>query len=279
LHPGTGNSVVLSDKLQRWTATLYCFVGEWGDPSGLIYRRARYYLPRAGIFTARDPFPGVATLPVTLQPYLYAAGNPVRYTDPSGQFIFLPLLAVAAVGGLIGGVGYYALQTNFNHNSCSRWDWKEAVFWGGVGTGLGALLGTGIFIGSWLWATYGPVITTASVGTSTSAPLTLSEKRSYWSKMYDVFLRVYPRFQKFVGTGKLSMHHRIPLQWSHLFPGVDPNRISNLYAVPLSIHQRIITPAWNAFAQANPLPSAAQVMSFAIEMDKVITEFINHIPE
>jgi hypothetical protein len=85
-----------------------------------------------------------------MQPYLYAAGNPLRYTDPSGKFIFLALLAVAAVGGLVGGVGYYALQTYFNHDPCARWDWKDAVFWGGVGTGLGALLGVGIYGGWWV---------------------------------------------------------------------------------------------------------------------------------
>jgi RHS repeat-associated protein len=71
---------------QGSAATPYGYAGEWED-GGLIYLRARYYLPQAGIFTARDPFPGVTTLPVTLQPYLYAAGNPLRYTDPSGRFI------------------------------------------------------------------------------------------------------------------------------------------------------------------------------------------------
>jgi RHS repeat-associated protein len=70
------------------TDTPYGFTGEWGD-GGLIYLRARYYLPQAGIFTARDSFPGVTTLPVTLQPYLYAAGNPLRYTDPRRVFNIL----------------------------------------------------------------------------------------------------------------------------------------------------------------------------------------------
>jgi RHS repeat-associated protein len=55
---------------QGSAATPYGFSGEWGDASGLIYLQARYYLPQAGIFTTRDPFPGFTTLPVTLQPYL-----------------------------------------------------------------------------------------------------------------------------------------------------------------------------------------------------------------
>jgi hypothetical protein len=114
----------------------------------------------ACIFTARDPFPSLTRLPVTLQPYLYAAGNPLHYTDPSGRFIFLPLLAVAAAGGLLGGIGYYALQTNFNHDPCARWEWKDAVFWGGVGTGLGALFGSGIA----LWMSATAATTVATVG-------------------------------------------------------------------------------------------------------------------
>ena len=97
---------------QGSAATPYGFSGEWGDASGLLYLRARYYLPQAGIFTARDPFPGVIRLPVTLQPYLYAAGNPLRYTDPSGKFIFLALLAVAAVGGLVGGWSWLLCPAN-----------------------------------------------------------------------------------------------------------------------------------------------------------------------
>jgi RHS repeat-associated protein len=140
---------------QGSAATPYGFTGEWGDASGLLYLRARYYLPQAGIFTSRDPFPGFTTLPVTLQPYLYAAGNPLRYTDPSGKFIFLALLAAAAVGGLIGGVGYYGLQLYFNHDPCARWNWKDAVFWGGVGTGIGALLGVGTYGGWWVGAQLG----------------------------------------------------------------------------------------------------------------------------
>jgi RHS repeat-associated protein len=92
---------------QGTAASSYSYAGEWGDASGLIYLRARYYLPQAGIFTARDPFSGVTRLPVTLQPYLYAAGNPLRYTDPSGEII--PFLVAAGLGGLIGGV----LDRNF----------------------------------------------------------------------------------------------------------------------------------------------------------------------
>lgn len=115
----------------------------------------------------------------------------MRYTDPSGQFIFLPLLAVAAVGGLVGGVGYYALQMYFNHDPCARWEWKDAVFWGGIGTGLGALLGVGIYGGWWVgvqagWWGYG----------------SLAIARDYGIKSYD-YLR------NNVQVSGLRVHHLV----------------------------------------------------------------------
>lgn len=60
---------------------------------------------------------------------------------------------MAAAGGTLGGVGYYAIQTAMN--PCVEWNWGEAAFWGGVGTGLGALLGTGIYGGWWVGLQFG----------------------------------------------------------------------------------------------------------------------------
>ncbi|MEW6649960.1 MAG: RHS repeat-associated core domain-containing protein, partial [Chloroflexota bacterium] len=69
--------------------------GEWSDtsaslsagPTGLLYLRARYYAPQWGQFLTRDPFPGLLTHPATQAPYPYALNNPLRYTDPSGEFV------------------------------------------------------------------------------------------------------------------------------------------------------------------------------------------------
>jgi RHS repeat-associated protein len=144
---------------QGSAATPYGFTGEWGDASGLIYLRARYYLPQAGIFTTRDPFPGFTTLPVTLQPYLYAAGNPLRYTDPSGEII--PFLVAAGLGGLIsGGIDLGAQLLAMHPQSlsqalrCVNWGEVGIAFVGGAVAGLTgftifgattALLGSGFF--------------------------------------------------------------------------------------------------------------------------------------
>lgn len=48
------------------------FAGEYHDPTtGWQYLRARWYNPAIGRFTQGDPFPGVASLPLTQNPYVY----------------------------------------------------------------------------------------------------------------------------------------------------------------------------------------------------------------
>ena len=105
----------------------YSFTGEWQDPTGLIFLRARYYDPATGRFISKDPVRGIATLPQTLNPYTYAVNNPIRYTDPSGEIIPL-LVAGGVVGGVIGGSLYAITHTN-------------NFSWGGLG---GAMVGGAI---------------------------------------------------------------------------------------------------------------------------------------
>jgi RHS repeat-associated protein len=48
------------------------------------YMHARYYRPLLGRFLSPDPHKGKALAPGTWNRYAYVAGNPLRYTDPSG---------------------------------------------------------------------------------------------------------------------------------------------------------------------------------------------------
>jgi RHS repeat-associated protein len=63
----------------------YGFTGEWTDGSGLVHLRARYYEPQNGMFFVKDPLPGDVQKPSTMNPYQYAADNPLINSDPSGQ--------------------------------------------------------------------------------------------------------------------------------------------------------------------------------------------------
>ncbi|MBF6611887.1 MAG: SBBP repeat-containing protein [Chloroflexi bacterium] len=61
-------------------STPFGYTGQYTDnESGLLYERARYYDPQTQQFISRDP-----AVERTGQPYGYAYGNPVNYTDPSG---------------------------------------------------------------------------------------------------------------------------------------------------------------------------------------------------
>jgi RHS repeat-associated protein len=64
--------------------TPFGFTGEYTDDNELLYLRARYYAPNAGIFTTLDPFEGLHQRPMSLNGYSWVEGNPIMNTDPSG---------------------------------------------------------------------------------------------------------------------------------------------------------------------------------------------------
>jgi RHS repeat-associated protein len=67
------------------------FAGEYLDPSnGLYYLQARWYDPATGKFLSLDP-----AVIQTSQPYLYAGGDPLNESDPSGQLTLAQILAAS----------------------------------------------------------------------------------------------------------------------------------------------------------------------------------------
>ena len=67
------------------TENHYLYTGEYYDGvSDLYYLRARYMSTSTGTFISMDTYEGSIYDPDTLHKYLYANGNPVMYTDPSG---------------------------------------------------------------------------------------------------------------------------------------------------------------------------------------------------
>ncbi|MDR3741722.1 MAG: RHS repeat-associated core domain-containing protein [Terracidiphilus sp.] len=68
------------------TPNNYLYRGEMYDSDlGRYYLRARYYNPLTGRFMSRDPEDGIPTDPKTLHKYMYAGGDPVNATDPTGK--------------------------------------------------------------------------------------------------------------------------------------------------------------------------------------------------
>ncbi|MFD7516946.1 RHS repeat-associated core domain-containing protein [Streptomyces niveus] len=109
----------------------YRFAGAFADPTGLYKMGARYYDRNLGRFTQPDPS-GQDT-----NAYLYAGGDPVNNTDPTGLWTAWDTVAtgVAAValvtaipaGGasltVIGGIGLAVSQTGFvSATACGVYD-------------------------------------------------------------------------------------------------------------------------------------------------------------
>jgi RHS repeat-associated protein len=97
-------------------SSTFGFTGEQTDTNGLVYLRARYYAPSIGSFLSRDPVEGVAGRSMSRNGYAYAEGNPVNYTDPSGEFPFLFAGLALLAGGLTFGGLPAALEWRIAHD-------------------------------------------------------------------------------------------------------------------------------------------------------------------
>ena len=64
----------------------YGYTGEQQDASGLVYLRARYYNPNDGRFMSRDTWGGDENRPMSMNRWMYASGNPIRFIDPTGHY-------------------------------------------------------------------------------------------------------------------------------------------------------------------------------------------------
>ena len=64
------------------------FTGQKSDASGLLYYNARYYDPSLDTFISPDTVVPNAGLVIDYNRFLYARGNPFKYTDPSGHCAF-----------------------------------------------------------------------------------------------------------------------------------------------------------------------------------------------
>ncbi len=64
------------------------FTGQKADGTGLLYYNARYYDPALGTFISPDSLAPDAEMVIDYNRFLYARGNPLKYSDPTG---YIPL--------------------------------------------------------------------------------------------------------------------------------------------------------------------------------------------
>jgi|GEM_PF-4554945 len=132
------------------------YAGEYTDPSGLVYLRARYMNPALGVFLSKDPFAGWTQRVMSRNGYTYAEGNPVNFTDPSGEFIFGPWgaliggVAGAAIGGLLSWGFAEGIYLRAERGDCGC-PLKEKV----REMGKAAFIRRAVIEGVWMGATFG----------------------------------------------------------------------------------------------------------------------------
>ena len=141
------------------------YIGEYSDnESGLSYLNARYYDPERGQFLSQDSVylslgsgidkrEQVALLDPQMQnSYAYARNNPVKHTDPDGEFIPLLVAAYLGVQVTLSAWDIYSTYETFQDPNSSDTAkalafgltfWGVVDPWGGGYTGAGKAIGKG----------------------------------------------------------------------------------------------------------------------------------------
>ncbi len=130
------------------TITRFGYAGQYTDPTGLIYLRARYYDPTSAQFLTIDPLQAT-----TYNPYGCTGGNPLQFTDPSGLDWYNPMSwdqgtletfsnGVAAFGDTITFGGTKAIRDLIDYQAgyTDTVDYCSTAYSWGQATGVAAML-------------------------------------------------------------------------------------------------------------------------------------------
>ncbi len=75
-------------------------------------------------------------------------------------------------------------------------------------------------------------------------PNALKSTEALQREAQKIFFRANPRL-----AGKAEVWHRVPLEWRRLFPKMNPNRLSNLIALPNQAQHNKATSMWKKFRE------------------------------
>ncbi|MFL5296517.1 MAG: hypothetical protein ACJ798_09070 [Phenylobacterium sp.] len=74
-----------------------------------------------------------------------------------------------------------------------------------------------------------------------------------------------------------EVHHSDPLEWAHLKPNADPNRLANLWGLRGEAHD-IATRAWADFTRGlkGRIPTQAELMQPKLRIDRMVEPYLRH---
>jgi RHS repeat-associated protein len=121
----------------------------------IINMNGRLYDPVIARFFSPDKYVANSSFTQDFNRYTYARNNPLRYTDPSGEFVWIPLV-VGAIIGAVQGVIQGAMIAS--QKGATGGEFAKYFFAGfGIGAGIGALTG-------WAGGALTPALGAAGIG-------------------------------------------------------------------------------------------------------------------
>ncbi|MBI4129973.1 RHS repeat-associated core domain-containing protein [Candidatus Roizmanbacteria bacterium] len=107
------------------TNSKYLFTGQEKDAeTGLYYYGARYYDSHIQRFAQPDPLLPDPYDPQQLNRYAYVRNNPLKYTDPSGNFIFIPAALYVGAVAVSSWATAIASSPDFEQDIAG---WQESI--------------------------------------------------------------------------------------------------------------------------------------------------------
>ncbi|SOU86467.1 membrane hypothetical protein [Tenacibaculum dicentrarchi] len=101
----------------------------------LIHMNGRMYDAKLGRFLSPDNYIQEPFSTQSFNRYGYVWNNPLKFTDPSGEFLFTAIIIGAAIGAYLGGV-----QANGGNFNPTKWSWNittaGAMFGGAIIGGI-----------------------------------------------------------------------------------------------------------------------------------------------
>lgn len=199
------------------------FTGQRLDDTGLYFYNARYYDANIGRFISPDTIVPDYANPQSLNRYSYVVNNPLKYSDPTGQWAFdqfalgvgeslipgvgFAVAAVAIVAFVPGGQLIIAAVAIYSVVNAAI-NWKETTEYFNVSTERGQ----GHAVGTALAMVIGGKVAGKAASSRTS--ISIKNPSSFRGK-----LQAFSR-QSDSTVGDMQAHHRLPVKFQGFFSNV-----------------------------------------------------------